>query len=175
MPAWLLTWTTYGTWLPGDPRGSVTRVRDGNHPRKKHNAPGTPYDGPMFGLQAAAQAALKGPPIYLNRRHADRLAAQFAETAAFRGWRLLALAVMANHVHLVTAADESVDPADMLRGFKSYGSRALNARCARPKSGTWWTASASRRLLPDERAVLAAIRYVREQPGALVVRVEPPA
>ncbi|MFO0978719.1 MAG: transposase [Planctomycetaceae bacterium] len=23
---WLLTWTMYGQWLPGDPRGSVTRL-----------------------------------------------------------------------------------------------------------------------------------------------------
>jgi hypothetical protein len=25
---WLLTWTTYGTWLPGDERGFVSEVRD---------------------------------------------------------------------------------------------------------------------------------------------------
>ncbi len=28
MTTWLLTSTTYGTWLPGDPRGSVTSVLD---------------------------------------------------------------------------------------------------------------------------------------------------
>lgn len=28
MTTWLFTSTTYGTWLPGDPRGSVTRVLD---------------------------------------------------------------------------------------------------------------------------------------------------
>ncbi|HYH63802.1 MAG TPA: hypothetical protein VD866_03795 [Urbifossiella sp.] len=28
MLTWLLTSTTYGTWLPGDRRGSVTSVRD---------------------------------------------------------------------------------------------------------------------------------------------------
>ena len=25
---WFLTWTTYGSWLPGDPRGFVSQLRD---------------------------------------------------------------------------------------------------------------------------------------------------
>jgi hypothetical protein len=31
---WLLTSTTYDTWLPGDERGSVTRVKDGAEPAR---------------------------------------------------------------------------------------------------------------------------------------------
>ena len=31
---WLLTWHTYGTWLPGDRRGFVGRVREGSGPRE---------------------------------------------------------------------------------------------------------------------------------------------
>ena len=41
----------------------------------------------------------------------------------------------------------------------------------KPTGGRWWTTSASRRSLPDERAVTAAVNYVREQAGALVVYV----
>src|SRR5690349_21194983 len=40
---WHLTWTTYGTWLPGDERGFVSNVRDGDGPEVKHNTPATPY------------------------------------------------------------------------------------------------------------------------------------
>jgi REP element-mobilizing transposase RayT len=136
-----------------------------------HNAPGTPYEGALPALEAAAQTALKGSPIFLTLPQAERITMQFRETAAYRGWRLLASAVMRNHVHLVVVADEGVTSADLLCTFKSYASRALNAAWARPAGGRWWTTSASRRCLKDERAVEAAVKYVREQPGALVVSV----
>jgi REP element-mobilizing transposase RayT len=172
MRAWLLTWTTYGTWLPGDPRGSVTRVRDSSVPRKLHNQLGTPYDGPMPELQAAARAALKGAPVYLNCAQAERIVAQFNETAGHCNWRLLAAAVMRNHVHLVVVAPDTFESSELLRTFKSYASRALNNSFPRPAGGRWWTTSASRRSLPDERAIDAAVRYVREQAGALAVYVQ---
>jgi hypothetical protein len=88
MRAWLLTWTTYGTWLPGDKRGSVTRVRESRDPRQMHNAPGTLYDSRMPGLEAAAQHSMRGQPIFLTRAQAERITAQFIESAACRGWRL---------------------------------------------------------------------------------------
>ena len=57
---WFLTWTTYGTWLPGDERGSVTSVRGGPCPRNEHDQYGTPYEPPMPALREAAEEALKG-------------------------------------------------------------------------------------------------------------------
>jgi REP element-mobilizing transposase RayT len=167
--AHLLTWTTYGSWLPGDVRGSVTTVRDEPGPRRRHNVPGTPYDPAMSGLNAAARAALRGPVVFLDKEQADCLVGQFQETANARGWRLLAAAVMRNHVHLVIVADDGIEPATMLRDFKSYGSRKLNLRWPRPASGTWWTESGSRRRLPDENAIRAAVRYVERQQFSLVV------
>jgi hypothetical protein len=142
MRAWLLTWTTYGTWLPGDVRGSVSRVREGQGPRQYHHAPGSPYDGPMPGLRTAAEAALKGRPILLNSNQAECVLSQLRETAAYRHWRLLAAAVMRNHVHLVVIVDDAAKSADLLRTFKSYASRALNADNSKPIGGRWWTTSA---------------------------------
>jgi hypothetical protein len=71
--AWLLTWTTHGTWLPGDVRGFVGYVReegpadlrqglasdarddamraDDASRRVIHNQPGTPYDRNAPGLK----------------------------------------------------------------------------------------------------------------------------
>jgi hypothetical protein len=63
---WFLTWTTYGSWLPGDARGFVSPVRDGDGPEVVHNQPGTPYDADMPGLRKTAQHSLKGPPVYLT-------------------------------------------------------------------------------------------------------------
>jgi REP element-mobilizing transposase RayT len=166
---WLLTWTTYGTWLPGDRRGFVSNVREGDGPELRHNLPGTPYDADLLSLQNAAHQLLKGTPIYLGQEQADTLRPQFQETAAYRGWLLVALAIMAGHVHLVVGVAGDPDPSKMLQDFKSYGSRALNRRWAKPLSGTWWTESGSTRKLHDETAVGSAVQYVRNQPNALVV------
>jgi hypothetical protein len=142
---WLLTSTTYGTWLPGDPRGFVSRIREGQPPaapRKEHDLPETPYAEDIPGLARAAKTALKCPPIRLVLTQAEALLTQFQETAVYRGWLLLAVAIMANHIHIVTGVPGDPNPDDILGDFKSYGSRALNRRWTRPASGTWWTGGA---------------------------------
>jgi REP element-mobilizing transposase RayT len=168
---WLLTWTTYGTWLPGDERGFVSNVRASGGAGERHNLPGAPYDANIPALRQHMEARLKCPPIYLNANQATALLAQFQETARYRCWFLAAAAIMANHVHLVVGAPGDPDPSDMLGDFKSYGGRAMNRQWGKPASGTWWTESGSKRKLPNEAAVLGAIQYVREQPGPLVVWV----
>ncbi len=168
---WLLTWTTYGTWLPGDRRGFVSPVRDGPGTEVRHNQPGTAYDSDMPGLRRSAGQALKCQPIYLVLDQAVALLNQFHETAGYRHWLLLAVAIMANHAHLVVGVPGDPDPSDILGDFKSYGSRALNRRWGKPASATWWTESGSKRKLPDEAAVRAAIQYVKQQECPLVVWV----
>ena len=102
---WLLSSTTYGNWLPGDSRGFVSNVRDGPGPEVRHNAPGEVIDADMPGLECAAHAAVKCPPIRLTLEQARAVLNQFRETAAYRGWLLLAAAVMANHFHAVVGVE----------------------------------------------------------------------
>jgi REP element-mobilizing transposase RayT len=173
---WLLTSSFYGTWLPGDRRGFVGRVRDvrpedgPTSSRIEHNIPGTPYDEDMPGLERASAELMKGPPIYVKAEHGEILIRQFRETAAFRKWKILAAAVMANHIHLVVETPDDADPTKVLGDFKAYGSRALTARFGKPKPGTWSTYNGSKRLLPDEQAVVAAINYVlHKQDGPLAI------
>lgn len=47
---WLVTWTTYGSWLPGDPRGFRTwRGREFVPPRRRYAAVDeTPYRAPDY-------------------------------------------------------------------------------------------------------------------------------
>lgn len=166
---WLLTTTTYGTRLPGDDRGFVSPVRDDTGREVIHNIPGTPIDARIPTLEAYARNSLKCDPILLSRQHAEVLLEQFQETASFRGWQLLAVAIIANHVHIVVGVPGDPEPSELLGDFKSYGSRRLNQRFGKPKSGTWWTESGSRRKLPDHGAILAAIRYVMNQERPLLV------
>ena len=168
---WFLTWTTYGTWLPGDERGFVSNVRDGDGPEVKHAEPGTPYDAKHRGLARAAREQMLGDPLWLSREHADALADQFSETARFRRWSIPALAIMANHIHIVVGVPGDPEPETLLRDFKSYGSRRLNRMFGKPVSETWWTAGGSRRILRDEEAVRVVVEYVRNQRRPLVIRI----
>jgi REP element-mobilizing transposase RayT len=167
---WLITSTTYGTWLPGDARGFVGRVWESrpSDPTKdalctEHDAIDTPYDRAIPGLEVASRDRMKGDAVLLTAAQAEVVVAQFQQTAEFRSWQLHAAAVMANHFHLIVTAPAEVLSDNLLRDFKSYASRALNQKWAKPKSGTWWTASGSRRRLPDSDAVQCAIRYVLNQ------------
>jgi REP element-mobilizing transposase RayT len=157
---WLITSTTYATWLPGDERGFVSPVESDSGPRVRHNVYGTPYDAYVPPLRASAQNLMKGPPVYLLEEQALVIRDQFLETVQFRGWELHATSIMANHVHAVVEAAGEVPSTKILGDLKSYASRALNRRWARPISGTWWTESGSRRPLRDEFARVGAVLYV---------------
>jgi REP element-mobilizing transposase RayT len=166
MRAWLLTNTTYGTWLPGDPRGSVTSVRDlrpENAPtvvRVEHDLPGEPWEDEIPGLERSAREQMRGPPVFLDLAKAEALLAQFQETAAYRGWELRAVVIMANHFHIVVQVPDDPHPRKILADFKAYGSRTLNRRYGAPPSEAWWTEKGSKRKLADDEALAAAIHYV---------------
>lgn len=170
---WLLTTTTYATWLPGGERGFVSPVPVGEDRWELHNMPGTPYDSDLPNLEQAARERLKAPPIYLVKEQAVELASQFHETANCRKWRLCALAIMRNHFHIVVGVPGDSAPGKVLGDFKSYASRCLNRKFGKPKSDTWWTEAGSKRKLKDDFAVIAGVTYVRDQFQPLVVWIEP--
>lgn len=175
MAHWLITNTTYGTWLPGDPRGSVTSVRDKRDnegttsSRREHDLPEEPYEEHLPGIQRSAERLRKGAPIYLTLPQAERVLSQFQETATFRGWTLVVVSIMSNHYHLIVIVPDETDPARVLADFKAYASRVLNREYGKPASDTWWTSKGSTRKLKDQYAEQNAIRYVVErQPNPLV-------
>ncbi|QDT17992.1 transposase [Alienimonas californiensis] len=170
---WLLTWTTYGSRLPGDERGFVGRVRERRPEdvpgrRRVHNRPQTEIDAAKPSLERVAQRRMTHPPTRLHAECVRPLLNQFAETAGVRGWRCLAAAVMADHVHLLIGVNGDPAPDAILRDFKAYGSRALNRRLGARR---WWSDGGSTRRKTTSEAVLAAARYVRDQPLPLGVRL----
>ncbi len=116
-PCWLLTSTTYGTWLPGDARGFVKHT--------DQNQYGDPFDTDMPALEASARRAMKGPAVRLSAEQATAVPAQFRETAAYRHWLPVAAAVMSNHFHVVIHGD--AEPERMLGDLKGYASRCSAA------------------------------------------------
>jgi REP element-mobilizing transposase RayT len=154
---WFLTWTMYGNWLPGDNRGFASNVRDGDGLEVRHNVPGTEYDKDLPSLEEHARKNLICDPIRINLEQAEILLLHFQETAVFRNWKLFAVAIMANHCHVVMGVPGDPEPKTLLQSLKSYGSRAFNRKWKKPESGTWWTESGSKHKLPDHAAVLAEL------------------
>ena len=166
---WLITSTTYGTWLPGDERGFVSNVRFPDESLDRHNQYGLEYDRDHPRLQDLARKRMKGSPIYFSKAHADIVLGQFLETTTVRRWHAHAIAIMNNHFHIFVTAREMIPSKKILQSYKSYASRTFNENYPRPASETWWTDSGSRRPVRGEAALAAAIAYVLNQPNPLVI------
>ncbi len=145
--AYLITWTTHGTWLPGDERGWVqwgaAGVKAGDAERKE-----------------AARGRMDGPPVVLDAEQRAVVESTIRAHCDVRGWTLLAVNVRSNHVHVVVTAD--AEPAKVMDQFKAWCSRRLNERAAAPPE-RWWTRHGSTKWINDEAYLRNAIRYVQER------------
>ena len=171
---WLFTWTCYGNWLSGDEHGFVGNIRDMDGNQVKHNMPGTPFDANLPGLEAYVRDHITGSPVTLEQADANVMIAQYQETARIRKWALQAASVMYNHTHLVVSVPGDPDPKFVLETFKSWATRGLKKLRPLPTNGTFWTAKGSKRKLPKDEAVGAAVVYVvKKQPKPLSVYFAP--
>ena len=85
-----LTWTTYGTWLPGDKRGWVLRGRG--------------FQPPNPQLERRCRNRMKHPPCFLDYRQRELVEAVVRQHCMIRGWHLHAVRCRSNHVHVVVTA-----------------------------------------------------------------------
>ncbi|MCG3138288.1 MAG: Valine--tRNA ligase [Phycisphaerae bacterium] len=159
---WLLTWTTYGTWLPGDPRSFVGRTPHPQHQHVIHNLPGEPYDADDAQLYSNAHNVMKEEPVRLSQQQADCVESSIKDVAQRHGIHLLAYAVMNDHVHIVCRCEQRADEA--LQLFKGNSSRVLSQTFGKPV-GQWWTRSGSKRLIRHDPQ--SAINYVQNQVNSL--------
>jgi len=158
--ALFITWTTYGTWLPGDRRGYVSNTLRSEGVERKRNQPGTEYAADHEFTRRRAGEIQKYPPVRLSRSHALAAASALADTSRDRGWQVMRGAVMANHVHLLLRDVPDDGPA-VRRILKGVSQKVLSDRHGKPMR--WWTAGGSDRYLHDERSTLGAVAYVEQQ------------
>ena len=150
-----LIWTTYGTWLPGDERGWM---------RKREPA----VQPPDPELLRTCREAMREDIVLLDNEQRQIVADTIAAHCRIRGWELLALAVKANHVHVVVEADRDGD--DVRDQFKAWCSRRLSDRAgltaAQTKTGgrrRWFTEGAYVRRIEGDEYLREAITYVEDQ------------
>ncbi len=143
--AYHLTWTTYGSWLPGDERGWVGRAGDG-------------IQAPEGLWHEQAEHELKSSPVLLNEAERAIVRETITAHCVIRRWSLNAINVRTNHVHLVVTA--ALPPEQVMTQFKAWSSRRLNERSVRRER--WWTQHGSTKWIFDEAYLANAIRYVKE-------------
>jgi REP element-mobilizing transposase RayT len=150
---YFFTWSTYGTWLPGDARGWV---------EYRH---GFQVPDPMLELECVARMTEDACRSALYQR--ERVEKQVAETCQHKRWLLHAVSCRSNHVHVVVSA--SAHPKTIREQLKAWCTRRLNEQQAargvpdyewRTK---WWADRGSIRWIFFESDLAAAIDYVLNQ------------
>ncbi len=152
--AYFLTFTCYGTRLPGDERGWVD-PKDAAYeaPLKEGRPPLLNYGG----------RELRQQPYLLDEARRTIVQAAIAQICVDRGWELWSSHVRTNHVHLIVSAPSK--PERILTEIKARASRLLNEAALDGPDRLRWTRHGSTRYLWDNTSVEQAIRYVRDQQG----------
>ena len=146
----LVTFRTYGTWLHGDPRGSVNRFR---------NTFGTRRLPPEESWIDKNTQRLKREVVILDARQRKSVEKAIRETCVKRGWILLAVNVRTNHVHIVVSIGEG-KASSALNAFKANATRTMRQAGCWDSASTPWVDKGSQRYLWTKRGVERAVDYV---------------
>jgi REP element-mobilizing transposase RayT len=148
--AYLITFRCYGTWLPGDERGSIDRA---------HNQYKSPYREPNQSLQKSGFSQLKSTPGILDAQTREAVEQAIREVCDYRNWLLRAINVRTNHVHVVVSIGDS-SPSKALNSFKSYATRRMRENKCWDFEHSPWSDRGSKRYLWNEKSIEMAVDYV---------------
>jgi REP element-mobilizing transposase RayT len=154
--AFFLTFTTYGTWLHGDPRGSIDRSNDAYGQLWLEPSPAR--------LRYEQRFRLTSPAVRLDHTARAAVTEAIAHTCDLRGWSLLALNARTNHVHAVVRAP--VPPEKILTALKANATRRLAELQIVLAGARVWTRHGSTRYWWKESDVRDACAYVIEGQGS---------
>lgn len=145
---YMVTWTTYGSWLQGDKRGYV---------RKGEVLSGSE------GLERANKKMRRNGTVKLGKKEREIIRRAILAEGERIGERILAVSVGSKHVHVVIAADG-----------KTISKVVSRLKCAAyyeaQKDGAGrrlWTRGYDKRLCLDEQSLVARIRYVETHRGRM--------
>ncbi len=163
------TFSAYGFWLPNDPRGSWSDyVRSWD----LYNAAG---GGTACGARRSAAAAthdhsarqrakdhLADDPVRFSTAQIAAIGRGFATACNETAYRLLACAIMPDHVHLVIL--RHAKPIEqVIRHLRSRGTKQLTAENLRPAEIVWaqggWNV-----FLNTAADIARAVQYVNDNP-----------
>lgn len=139
---YMITWTTYGTWLQGDKRGYVKegKILPSNQP-----------------LEDANKQNLAKESVKLSSAHRQIVQNAILEKAKQLNQKMYALSVSYNHVHLV-AGYIPMPMGLVVRHYKGVAQTALRKVGL---AGRVWTKGFDKRYCFDEQTLKNRINYVK--------------
>ena len=147
---YLITFRSYGTWLHGDERGSIDRF---------HNRYKSPYLPRGDRRHICNERSLKSQPLILDTDQRKSVESAIREVCNHRQWRLHAINVRTNHVHVVVSIGQT-KPERALNAFKAYSTRRMREGGNWKESHSPWADKGSNRYLWSEHGLAVAIDYV---------------
>jgi REP element-mobilizing transposase RayT len=143
---YFITWTTYGTWMPGDPRGW----------RKRIGGPQLPC--PL--LENWCKKQMKGDAVLLRQIDRETVDDACREHCQHRGWDLKAVNARSNHVHVVVIADKN--PQKVRDQLKANCTRRLRSQPQPLVQVKTWTKGGDCEVLESDDDLFEAVVYVLE-------------
>jgi REP element-mobilizing transposase RayT len=143
---YFITWTTYGTWLPGDERGW-----------RRKGKPDIQLPNELNRESAACK--MKEREFRMNRRDREIVHDTVTRHCEIRNWKLHIVNARSNHVHVVVTAP-GYAPETVRDQLKAWCTRKLKP--FHPGRERFWTEGGSRRYLNSDDHLEAAIIYVSE-------------
>jgi len=141
-----ITWTTYGTWLPGDRRGWRKWQAGEQQPKSL--------------LEAWCRDQMKDEPVLLNLDHRQTVEDVCRRHATIRRWELHATSVRSNHVHVAVTA--SAEPKKVRDQFKANATRVLREHPTPITAHKVWTRGGDIQIIDSEEALEQVVLYVNE-------------
>ena len=150
--AYFITWTAYGSWLPGEDKGWCKRGSRVIEP-------------PDAQLRKAARQAMTDAPIIFTQAQRTLIESVIVKHCQIRNWTLHACNVRTNHIHLVVSA--AMDGKEVRAQLKAWCSRRLSeqaglARNRADGQSRWFSERGDIEWIDKEEHLEAAIRYVNE-------------
>jgi len=141
-----ITWTAYGTWLPGDSRGW-----------RKWKA-GEQRPQPL--LEDWCRDQMTERPVLLSESHRACVEKVIRAHAELRGWALHAVSARSNHVHVAVTAN--APPKRVRDQFKANGTRVLRERPDRIANKKVWTKGGDIEFIDSDEELEQVVLYINE-------------
>lgn len=169
--------TTYGFWLPNDPRGSWSTYVGNTYlyhfageATKTSTTRSVADQQHNSRLRVAAKSCLQHPAVQLSGTQAHLAAQGFAFVADESGYAILALAVMPTHIHAVIGATQR-QPSQIIGHLKRGATdRLIDAGIHPCRSNenithSCWARRSWKVFIDTEKHLATAIRYVENNPA----------
>ena len=184
--AYHVIFSTYGFWLPNDPRGSnsdavwAPHLQDFGPATKVTDKRSHATDPHERNLRFTAKQALLYPPVRFNGVQARAVARGFANCVERTEAIIHACSILPDHVHMVIARHR-YEVEKLVSLLKGDATRELNAERLHPLAtyrnvrGTIpspWGASCRKVFLDNAKEIQNRIAYVEENPPKQAKRMQ---